>query len=114
MDPPNAGLDRQSGAAVLDRPNARRLPSEYLSHRPMTPEFTTGQIRPIECVKEGWALIKDDYWVLFGVSIVGGLIAGVSMYALLGPMVCGIFICYLKKLDGGRVIFDDLWLGFKY
>ena len=27
-------------------------------------EFTTGQIRPIECVKEAWALIKDEYWLL--------------------------------------------------
>src|SRR5947209_18261400 len=80
----------------------------------MTPEFTTGQIRPIECAKEGWALIKDEYWMLFGVSIVGALIGGVSMYVLLGPMVCGIFICYLKRLNGGSVVFDDLWLGFKY
>jgi len=32
----------------------------------MTPEFTTGQIRPIECVKEGWAVINgrllDTLW----------------------------------------------------
>jgi hypothetical protein len=77
-------------------------------------EFTTGQIRPIECVKEAWALIKDEYWMLFAVSIVGALIGGVSMYVLIGPMVCGIYICYLKKIDGGHVRFDDLWIGFKY
>jgi uncharacterized membrane protein len=29
-------------------------------------------------------------------------------------MVCGIFICYLKRIDGGKVIFDDLWVGFSY
>ena len=80
----------------------------------MTPEFTTGQIHPIECVKEGFARIKDEYWMLFAISLVGALIAGVSLYVLLGPMVCGIFICYLKKIDGGKVVFDDLWLGFKY
>jgi hypothetical protein len=82
----------------------------------MTPqqEFTSGQIRPIECVKEAWALIKDEYWMLFAVSIVGAMIGGASMYILIGAMVCGIFICYLKKIDGGRVAFDDLWLGFKY
>lgn len=77
-------------------------------------EFTTGQIRPVECVKEAWALIKDEYWMLFAVSIVGALIGGVSMYVLIGPMICGIYICYLKKIDGGSVKFDDLWLGFKY
>ena len=80
----------------------------------MTPEFTIGQIRPIECAKEGWELIKGDYWLLFAISLVGALIAGVSFYVLLGPMVCGIFLCYLKRIDGQKVVFDDLWLGFKY
>ncbi|MBV9241964.1 MAG: hypothetical protein JO314_08145 [Acidobacteria bacterium] len=80
----------------------------------MTPEFTTGQIQPIECVKQGWALIKDEYWLLFAISMVGALIGGVSFYVLIGAMICGIFTCYLKKIDGEKVVFDDLWLGFKY
>lgn len=77
-------------------------------------EFTIGQIRPIECVKEGWALIKDEYWLMFAISIVGAMIGGVSLYVLIGAMICGIFHCYLKKIDGGKVSFDDLWVGFKY
>src|SRR2546423_402226 len=77
-------------------------------------EFTRGQIRPIECVKEAWELIKHDYWLLFAISIVGALIGGVSFYVLIGAMICGIFYCYLKKIDGGKVEFDDLWLGFKF
>jgi hypothetical protein len=77
-------------------------------------EFTTGQIRPIECVKEAWSLIKDEYWLLLAISIVGGLIGGVTMYVLLGAMICGIFRCYLTKIDGGKVNFDDVWTGFKY
>ena len=77
-------------------------------------DFTVGQIRPIECVKEAFALIKDEYWVLLAVSLVGGMIAAISMYLLIGAMVCGIFACYLRKIDGGRVKFDDLFTGFKY
>ncbi len=77
-------------------------------------EFTTGQIRPIECVKEAWELIKDEYWILFAVSIVGAMIGGISLYVLIGAMVCGIFRCYLNKIDGGRVKFEDLFEGFKY
>lgn len=79
-----------------------------------THEFTTGKIRPIECVKEAWALIKDEYWLLFAISLVGALLAGVTVYVLLGAMICGIFRCYLTKIDGGRVNFDDLWTGLKY
>jgi hypothetical protein len=77
-------------------------------------EFTKGQIRPIECVQEAWAIIKSDYWLLFAVSIVGALIGGVSMYILIGAMICGIFGVYLRKIDGGPVVFDDLWKGFGF
>ena|SRR5688572_11506111 len=77
-------------------------------------EFTVGQIRPIECVKEAFALIKDEYWVLLVVSVVGSVIAAISLYVLIGAMVCGIFACYLRKIDGGRVKFEDLFTGFSY
>jgi len=77
-------------------------------------EFTTGQIRATECVREAWELIKSDYWLLFAISIVGALIGGISMYVLIGAMICGIFGCYLKKVDGGPVVFDDLWKGFSF
>src|SRR5690349_15532391 len=78
------------------------------------PEFTRGVLRPVECAREAWALIKDDYWLMFGIAIVGSLIGGISFYVLIGPMICGIFYCYLKKIDGKVVAFDDLWTGFKY
>lgn len=79
-----------------------------------TTEFRSGAIKPIECAREGWMLIKDEYWILFAVSLVGAMISGVSMYVLIGAMVCGIFGCYLKKIDGGRVKFEDLFNGFKF
>ena len=74
--------------------------------------FNTGVIKPVECVKEGWELIKNDYWVLFAVALVGGLIGGFTMYILLGAMICGIFYCYLQAIDGKPVSFDGLWKGF--
>lgn len=78
-------------------------------------EFTTGQIRPIECVKEAFAKMKADYWMLFAISLVGAMLGGISMYVLIGAMVCGIFYSYLKVLDGeGKPTIDDLWVGFKY
>ena len=77
-------------------------------------EFNTGAIKPIECIREGWDLIKEDFWLLFAISLVGALIAGFTVYILLGAMICGIFGCYLKKIDGKPVAFEDLWLGFAY
>ena len=82
----------------------------------MTPEFSfnASAIKPVECLKEAWQLIKDDYWLLFAISLVGAMVAGVTVYVLLGAMVCGIMGCYLKKIDGGMVKFEDLWAGMKY
>lgn len=77
-------------------------------------EFTTGQIRPIECVKEGFERIKKDYWLLFGIALVGGLIGGATLYILAGAMICGIFLVYLNAIDGKPVIFDDLWKGMPH
>lgn len=77
-------------------------------------EFRTGAIKPIECFKEAWELIKKDYWILFAVALVGAIIGGVSLYVLLGAMACGIFHCYLQSIDGKPVSFDGLWKGFSY
>jgi hypothetical protein len=77
-------------------------------------EFRTGVIRPVECYKEGWELIKDQYWLLLGITIVGMLIGGASMYILLGAMMCGIYYCYFQKIDGKPVNFEGLFKGFDY
>lgn len=77
-------------------------------------DFRTGVIKPVECVKEGFELIKSDYWLLFAIWLVGGLIGGFTLYILFGAMICGIFYAYLKKIDGLPVAFDDLWKGMNW
>lgn len=75
-------------------------------------EFRTGVISPVECVKEGFELIKPDFWLLLAITFVGGIIGGVTLYILLGAMACGMFYAYLKRIDGHSISFDDLWKGF--
>lgn len=77
-------------------------------------EFKRGVIRPIECYKEAWELIKNDYWILFAISLVGILLGAFSMYILLGAMMCGILVSFFAKIDTGKVSFDDLWKGFGF
>ena len=62
-------------------------------------DFKVGVIHPVECYKEGWELIKDQYWLLFGITLVGAMIGGASLYILFGAMICGIFYCYFQKID---------------
>ena len=78
-------------------------------------EFTVGQIRPVECVKQGWENIKDQYWLVFGITLVGVLIASVvPLGILLGPMLCGIFYCLLQKTDTRTTNFESLFKGFEF
>jgi uncharacterized membrane protein len=81
----------------------------------MTPEqtdFRVGVIKPVECIKEGWALIKDQYWLFFGISIVGMLIGGAVPIVLLGPMMAGIFLCLFQRQRKQPVEFGLLFKGF--
>lgn len=78
-------------------------------------EFRSGVIHPWRCYKDGWKLIKDQYWLFFGISVVGMLIASaVPLGILLGPMMCGIFIALLGKLRGEPMLFDQLFKGFDH
>lgn len=77
-------------------------------------EFQIGEIRPVECFKEGWEAIKPNFWLIFAITIVGFLIGGLSFYILVGPMICGIFYCYFKVLDGEGAELGDLFKGFNY
>ena len=81
---------------------------------PNISEFHSGVIAPVECVKEGWNLIKDRYWLFFGISIVGRLVGSAFAIVLMGPMMCGIFICFLQKKRGEQVEFGTVFKGFEY
>ena len=78
------------------------------------PEFNSGVIKPIECAKEGFELIKSDYWLLFAIWLVGGLLGAISLFIAAGAMTCGTFYCYLRKIDGEPVKFDDLFKGMQW
>jgi hypothetical protein len=76
-------------------------------------QFNIGVIKPTECLKEAWELIKPQYWLLFAVTIIGIMIGGMTIYVLLGVMMCGIYLCYLQAIDGQRVEIETLFKNFK-
>lgn len=77
-------------------------------------EFRTDAIRPIECLKEAWEIIKPDFWLMLAILLVGSVVGAITLYIAIGAMVCGINYAYLRKIDGGPVVFDDLWKGFSW
>jgi len=33
-------------------------------------EFQSGAVRPVGSIEDGWAIIKDDYWTFFGMTLI--------------------------------------------
>lgn len=79
------------------------------------PEFKRGVLRPLVCLSAGWQLIKDQYWVFWGMSFVGIVLGSMApMGLLLGPMMCGLHLAFFRHSSGEAVRFEDLTKGFEY
>jgi hypothetical protein len=66
-------------------------------------------------LREGWRLVKDDYWLFLGITFVGVLLGGMApLGILMGPAMCGIHYCLFRCERGRRVSFDMLFRGFDY
>jgi len=77
-------------------------------------QFNTGVINGVEVYKEAWNLIKDQYWLMLGITIVGIMIGGAVPIVIIGPMICGIYLCMFDKMDGREVKFERLFKGFEF
>jgi len=69
----------------------------------------------MDCLRGGWDLIKDQYWLFLGISFVAILIGtAVPLGILLGPMFCGLYLALFQKQRGQPVTFDLLFKGFDF
>jgi uncharacterized membrane protein len=77
--------------------------------------FQPNAVEPVECIKAGWNLVKDRYWLFVGMCIVGMLIgSAVPMGILMGPMMCGLYLSFFSKRRGQPFEFGTLFKGFDY
>jgi len=66
-------------------------------------------------MRAGWDLIKDQYWLFLGITVVAILIGNaVPMGILMGPMLCGLYLALFRRQRGEQVSFDLLFKGFEY
>ncbi|HET9528173.1 MAG TPA: hypothetical protein VFO99_18495 [Pyrinomonadaceae bacterium] len=77
--------------------------------------FQRNAVRPLECFKGGWNLIKNQYWLILGMCIVGWMVAAaVPLGILMGPMMCGIYLTFFKMRRGEPIEFGTMFKGFDY
>jgi hypothetical protein len=79
------------------------------------PQFRRKAVEPVACFKAGWNLIRNQYWLFVGITVVGILVGMVVPFGiLLGPMMCGIYLALFKTRRGQPIEFGDLFKGFDY
>ena len=77
--------------------------------------FKPAAVEPMNCLSEGWNLVKDQYWLFVGMCLVGMLIGNaVPLGILLGPMMCGIYYSLFQRRRGKPSEFGNLFKGFDY
>lgn len=86
-----------------------------MQNMPLEIPFKRGVVKPTICLKVGWTLIKDQYWLFVGMSTVGLLLGSfVPFGILLGPLMCGIYLSLFQRRRGLKVEFGNLFKGFDY
>lgn len=81
---------------------------------PATP-FRRGVVQPIYCIKTGWGLLRDQYWLFVGMAAVAILLGSLVPFGIiLGPMMCGIYMALFRRRRGEIVEFGILFKGFDY
>src|SRR5437867_809369 len=77
--------------------------------------FQRGVVAPVECLKAGWNLVRDQYWLFVGMCAVGMIIgSAVPLGILMGPMMCGLYLAFLRKRRGLPIEFGMMFKGFDY
>ncbi|MCU1289101.1 MAG: hypothetical protein JWN60_1330 [Acidobacteria bacterium] len=85
-------------------------------------EIRESAIDPSNCISEGWALIKPNYGLFLGMSvimIVITIVVGLIPYIgdlinvfLTGPLLCGVYIALLAKMRSDEPNFAMFFEGF--
>lgn len=71
------------------------------------------KVRPFELLQRGYDFISGQYWLFFGLTLVGMLIASAVPFGIImGPMLVGIYLCFLARERGEIVEFAKLFQGF--
>ena len=78
-------------------------------------DYRTSAIEPAECLRAGWRLVRDRYWLLLAIVVVGLVVGRLApLGVFMGPMVCGIYACLFARMRGEEPSFGLLFGGFQH
>src|SRR5262249_20694750 len=71
-------------------------------------------VDPIECIKAGWEMVKPQFWLFVGMAFIGNVIGQAVPVILMGPMLCGFYLCLFASRRREPFEFGTLFKGFDY
>lgn len=81
-------------------------------------DFNRGAVRPIQCLSDGYTLLKGNYGGFLGVLIIGYLIIIVSAFIpltpLMPPIICGLYLCLFAMMRREHFSTSTLFQGFNF
>ena len=96
-------MAENEGVNQLGPPSVPQITADDLEIRKV-------DVRPIALLKAGKNFLGDRYGLFLGITVVGILIGSVvPLGILLGPMMVGIYLCFLIHERGEKVEFADLF-----
>jgi len=77
-------------------------------------EFRTDRVSSRQLLGQAWGILWPQYfWITLGICLVGLIVgSAVPMAVLMGPMMCGMFVCFFAMMRNERPTFDMLFKGF--
>lgn len=82
----------------------------------MTPEipYKRKAVDPIECIKAGWEVVKPQYWLYVAMAFIAFAIGQAVPVLLMGPMLCGFYVCLFASRRREPIEFGTLFKGFDF
>lgn len=81
-------------------------------------QYNGESLQPMDAISEGWNVASSNYGLLLGISVVALLILMVVGcipfvgFFIVGPMMTGVYYCFLKQMDNEPVEFGMMFYGF--
>ncbi len=72
------------------------------------------KIRVLDLFRRSFRLLGDQYWLFLGITFLGMLIgSAVPMGLIMGPVLVGIYACFIERERTGRADFQTMFKGFE-
>jgi len=79
------------------------------------PTYNRVALTPIKYMQRSYRMIEGQYFLFLGITICALIIGSIGPFGiLLGPMITGLYLCFLEKESGATAKFETLFQGFEH